>query len=380
MRINWDLIFVLFSCLLTVSVVIFFIYDYEVDLGVDESNNQQARKSYKIMLLLPTNSKDGGWSESQYNAFNGAINSLNVTSEIYENVSGDDCINFIRSFVAKGGDAVIAPSENFSKCLRKGTKEFPSIKFIGIIDPDLYPAPNLVTFDTKGYQLRYLTGIVAAAYSKSDKFAFLVNDNKPRSVRDVNAYLLGLRSVNKNAEVYLVDLKGQASNEKEVNAMYTLNSLYPEIQVFTYNFTSNYIDEFCDLLYKKCISFHVSKRELFPNSNLTSIYWSLGSFYRIMISKIINNKFVPNEYFLPLKYQVIRLAEINKDVPFNVRNEVNRYLSSFVLHDEEIFIGPIFDNKGELRVPENGKFKKNDLLYNIDWYIDGVKEVEYEPN
>ena len=52
MRINWDLIFVLFSCLLTVSVVIFFIYDYEVDLGVDESNNQQARKSYKIMLLM----------------------------------------------------------------------------------------------------------------------------------------------------------------------------------------------------------------------------------------------------------------------------------------------------------------------------------------
>ncbi len=377
-KIEWYLPCVMLACLIVVSITFGSIYFYNVKLDVEVLDRIPSPKKIKAMLLVDGAYNDQGWSQAHVDAFIEAIDQLQVIGEIHDNVQGDECYNFIKHFVEQGGDVIVAPSAKYNQCLNESVAKYPSIKFLGIIDPKLAPSPNLLTFFAKAYQVRYLTGIIAASISDSDSFGFFVATKTPESVRAINAYALGLRSVNPHAKLYVIDFNTWDAKDLEVPALDYLFEVHPDIKVLSYHMTSHYIDQYCDIMGLKCISYNISKSDNYPLSNLTSIDWNWGGFYKIILSRIINNSFEPGELLLSLRFGTVRLGHVNRMLSFVNTSLVDHKMSDFLQNKKDVFDGPLFDNQGKLRVPLGGTVSRSDLLYNIDWYVDGVEEVPYE--
>ena len=65
------------------------------------------------------------------------------------------------------------------------------------------------------------------------------------------------------------------------------------------------------------------------------------------------------------------IAPFGKNVPEDVQAKVEEIKKSLVAGELEIFKGPIYDNKGELRVAEGETIALEDLL-SMNWLVKGV--------
>jgi basic membrane protein A and related proteins len=63
-------------------------------------------------------------------------------------------------------------------------------------------ADNVGIYDGRGYQAWYLAGIVAGSMTESDALGYIAPYPIPEVVRNMNAFALGARSVNPDAEVH----------------------------------------------------------------------------------------------------------------------------------------------------------------------------------
>ena len=63
---------------------------------------------------------------------------------------------------------------------------------------------NVGTYFGRMYQPRYLTGIVAGKMTKSNIIGYVAAHPIPEVIRGINAFTLGVRSVNPNAKVHVV--------------------------------------------------------------------------------------------------------------------------------------------------------------------------------
>ena len=61
--------------------------------------------------------------------------------------------------------------------------------------------PNVSTFFGRIYQMRYLSGIVAGMQTKTGKVGYVAAFDIPEVVRGINAFTLGVRKANPDANV-----------------------------------------------------------------------------------------------------------------------------------------------------------------------------------
>lgn len=376
-RINWYLACVMLICLITVSITFFSMYFYDVDNEIEIVDYKPKPKKLKVMLLVEGLYNDHGWSQSHVDSFHTAISQIGVIGEIHDSVSDADCFNYIKYFVEQGGDVVIAPSWRYDECINKATKTYPTVKFLAIINPKLKPEPNLLTFYAHAYQVRYLTGIIAAHVSESDNFAYISSVKSPETVRGVNAYALGVRSVNPNAKIRLINLNTWDTDNLETSALKQLQEKYPDIEIVSNHISAKYIDLYCEVNGLKCISYSSSKSNLYPLSNLTAVEWDWSSFYKATLSSIRNNTFTSGNFNLSLRYDVVTLGNINPIVTYNAISQAESEMTALLKQTKDVFEGPIYDNQGKLRVHIGKTVSEHELINEMLWYVEGVEEVPY---
>lgn len=378
MKINFYLSYVMFACLLTVASTTGLIYFYDVEDEVVVSDLVKDKPLLKAMLLVDADYEDGGWAESHVRGFSEAVDQIGAISEVHDSVRNDECLYYIDDFAKRGGNIVIAPSDGFIYCLNIATKKYPNIKFLGIISDKLNPSLNLISFYAKAYKIRYLTGIIAGFSSKSDSFGYILAVKTPETLRGLNAYTLGVKLARPNAKVYVYVLGSWYGRVSSQRAMNDLLTAHPEIEVISYHVSEDGIDKYCDSHGLKTISYNISKSNKYPQSNLTSTDWNWGNFYKTVISEANNGIFEPRTIWLGIKIGAVRLGKINKNVPFDAINLVDRKYAEFLLDGKDVFEGPIYNNSGNLQIKHGDKLTNEDLLYRMDWYVDGVEELQHD--
>lgn len=378
MKINLYLFYVMFACLFTVSSTAGLIYFYDVVDDFNIADIVKPQSPLKVMLLVDNKFNDGGWSESHVDGFLEAVNQVGAIGEVHDNIRKEECLNYIDEFARRGGDMVIAPSSGYNYCLNIATKKYPNVKFLGIISDELKPSPNLITFFAKAYKIRYLAGIIAAFASKSDSFGYLVAVENPETIRGLNAYTLGIRLIRPNAKVYFYSLGSWYSQKNITTSLRKLLAQHPDIDVISYHVSSDEVEMFCDGKGIKTISYNKTKYDRFPTTNLTSIDWNWGSLYKVVIANTSNGNFEPKTMWIGLRVGSVRLGKINKTISHDAYMLVDRKISEFQTKGKDVFDGPIYDNKGNLKIKAGTKLSEEDMLYRMNWYVDGVEECKDE--
>ncbi|MGN0165827.1 MAG: BMP family ABC transporter substrate-binding protein [Lachnospiraceae bacterium] len=124
-----------------------------------------------------------------------------IETEVYFNVSIEECEDTLEEICHKGYDMIFVTSPQHNAACAKVAILHPEVK---ILNCSLNASTkHLRTYYLRTYESKYLLGIIAGAMTKTNKIAYIADYPVYGSVASINAFAVGAKTVNPDAEIYL---------------------------------------------------------------------------------------------------------------------------------------------------------------------------------
>ena len=235
-----------------------------------------------------------------------------------------------------------------------------------------YDAPNYKAYFARIYQARYLAGIVAGSMTKTNHVGFVAAMKNIQVYRGLNAFILGVQSVNPKAVVYVRWTNSWNEGEMETeNANKLIDS--SGIDVIAFHQDRAFIIEVAEKRGLYCIGNHVENNRFSPRM-LTSIAINWGIIYKDFIQDYIQKKDNANmDYWIGLEKDAVGLAFYSSEVPDSVKALVDNAIQK-IKAGYNVFSEKIVDSDGNVR-SEEGESVSDEVLHSeMEWLIKGAIE------
>ena len=311
---------------------------------------------------------DGGWTFAHNQGRKLVEKETGIKTIFKETVpEGAEIKDVIRSMIDQGATIIAATSFGYMDYVVEISKEYPDIKFLHC--SGYKRTENLSTYFGRIEQPRYLSGIVAGMKSKTNQIGYVAAFEIPEVIRGINAFTLGVRSVNPAAEVHVRWTHTWYDPAKEKEAAKAL------------------IDEKCDVIAQhqdtagpqqaaeerglSSIGYNSDMESMAPKAYMTAPIWNWGPYYVREVNKVLAGTWKSEDYWEGMKSDIVRLAPLSSNAPDGALAKVNEVKEKILNGSFNVFSGPIKDQKGTLRVPAGSALSDKDQL-SCDWFVQGV--------
>ena len=113
-------------------------------------------------------------------------------------------------------------------------------------------------------------------------------------------------------------------------------------------------------------------RELFADSYLTACVFDWEPFFRARLNDCERNRFIGKNYWGSLRTGMVALSPLTAHCDERAQQAVDEELSRLLDGSFDVFYGPIVDSHGTERVRAGENLSDEQLLYHMDWFVDGV--------
>jgi simple sugar transport system substrate-binding protein len=159
----------------------------------------------KVGFVYLTTPGDHGWTYAHERArvileekFGDQIETTYV-----ENVpEGPDATRIMRELANQGNQLIFATSFGYMDPTIKVAKEFPDTHFVHVTG--YKRSENVATSNIRFHEGRYIQGVAAGLMTKSNKIGYIASFPIPEVFMGINAFTLGLKSVNQDATVSVI--------------------------------------------------------------------------------------------------------------------------------------------------------------------------------
>jgi simple sugar transport system substrate-binding protein len=290
-----------------------------------------------------------------------------VTTKFVENVpEGADAERVIRDLVQQGSQLVLTTSFGYMNPTLKVAKQFPDVKFIHVTG--YKTAPNVATTNARFYEGRYLAGVLAAKMSKSGVAGYVAAFPIPEVLQGINAFTLGMRSVNPKASVKVIWVNSWFDPGKERDAAITL--IGQGADVMTQHTDSTAVVQAAEEKGKYAISYHSDMKKFGPKAQLAAVTHHWGAYYTKQAQAVIDGKWKSTSTWGGIKDGMVKLEAYGPAVPNDVKLFVQAKEKEIVAGTLTPFAGPLKDNLGKVRL-EKGAMS-DDGLNQMDYLVEGV--------
>lgn len=330
--------------------------------------------SFTIGVLMPGSVSEVGWNGVHYQGIKQASDELGVKVILKENVreKNGDCARAVSELIEQGVKMIILGSYNYPKEVENLIAANPKVRFYSCSSEISYS--NFFGYFARVYQARYLSGIVAALQTKSNVIGYVAAMKNSEVIRGIDAFALGVRSVNPKAKVVVAWTNSwdDVVVEKQ-NVQKLVNEKNADVIAYHQN-QLNVVEE-AEKLGVYSIAFNVSEGN-FSERVLTSITTDWKTVYKEVISDYLKKKDAENiSYWLGIEIDAVRLAFYSPIVNADARTTVQRAIEE-LKNGKEVFSGEIFDNKGHKRCGRDEIIGDASLFNYFDWLVKGVEEYE----
>lgn len=333
---------------------------------------------------------DHGWTKTHDD---GRLYLEEQVADIYTHyapsVSTTDAPSVIDEFVARGDDVIIGTSYDFLVPIQSAALRYPDRRFL--ICSGFQTGPNLGSYFGRMELAIYQAGVLAGRMTRSDRIGVVGPVVIPETVRHINAFTRGVRSVNPDARVLVRWTYAWFNPDEETIATTALVDAGADI-IFGQTDTPVPVQVSSTLMAMDggpvySIGYDNPDSCTFaPGRCLTSAYWSWGPMMTRIVESMRAGTWNPHVTIYeqmsgdPAE-SVVYLAPIDPAGPVSasVRLEVEQLVAEMTIDTEESrqypFRGGVVDNDGRTRV-EPGSLPTDEELLSMCWYVDGV----YEPD
>lgn len=336
--------------------------------GGDKKDEAAAGKT-KAAFVYVSSAKDGGYSMAhelgrQYVA----KNMPDVETSFMESVpEGADSERVINQLAAQGNKIIFTTSFGYMDPTINVAKKFPDITFLHC--SGFKTAPNVGTYFGRMYEARYVTGIVAGKQTKTNTIGFVAAFPIPEVIRAINAFTLGVQSVNPDAKVKVLWTNTWYNPSTEKQAALTLIDAGADVIAQHQNTPGP--QQAAEERGVYGIGYNVDMSANAPKASLTSAIWNWGPYYEKTIKEVQAGTWKSSAYWGGMKDKVVDIAPYGPAVTNETKKLADAAKQNIIDGKLVVFAGPLYDQTGAERVAAGQALTDKDLL-SIDWFVKGV--------
>jgi len=331
-----------------------------------ESNN------LKIGFIYVSPIADAGWTYA-HDQGRKVIEDLNVTINKVESVDeGIQSEPILEYFAKNNYDIIFATSYGYMDPVLKVAKMYPNVIFMHC--SGYKQSINVGTYFGRMYQPRYLTGILAGAMTRSNNIGFVAAYPLSEVIRGINAFTLGAKSVNPKIKVHVVWTKTWFDPKKEKLAAMSLFD--KGVDVITQHQDSPSIVIAAQKRNVYAIGYNTDMNHFAPKVHLASSVWDWSIVYKKIINQVRMKQWKSQNIWWGIETGLVDISTIYDNVPKNIKQIVMAEREKMIAGTLCVFKGPIKDQYGNIRIPNN-KIASDSQLLNMKWFTKGVQgEIE----
>ena len=317
-------------------------------------------------------STDGGFSEAHDRGkqameeyFGGTVSTL-VAENIAEDKQAVESAAI--TMIDQGASVIIGTSYGYMDTLDSLATQYPEVTFLHFSGNKMNDT-NFGNFFGAMEEPRYLAGIVAGMMTETNKIGYIAAFPYTELLIGINAFTLGVKSVNQEAEVKVVYTNAwvDAANEKAA--------------------AEALLAQGCDVLEQHCdttgpqiaaeaagayaIGYNLDSRDAAPGAFLTAPIWHHEAYYIKAVQAVMDGNFVPESYYGTMADGYVGLAEMSDLVPANVQAKVKEVQAEIEAGKFAIFVGPIKDNAGNIVVPAGTTLDRAGI-WTMNYLVEGA--------
>ena len=290
-----------------------------------------------------------------------------VETAFVENVpEGQDAERVIGELARKGHGLVFTTSFGFMNPTLRVAKRFPAVSFEHATG--YKRAANVATYNIRFYEGRYVQGAIAGRLSRSGLAGYIGSVPIPEVIMGMNAFLLGMQSINPTARLKFIMINSWYDPSKEGDAAKAL------------------ADQGCDILAQhtdspaplqvaqdrglKAFGEATDMIRFAPEAQLTSSINNWGPYYVQRARAALDGTWTSADMWGGFASGMLKMAAY-RNMPQPVAAMAGEIEAG--IRDGRIlpFKGPIKDQSGALAVPDGGALDDGRIA-SLDWLIEGI--------
>ncbi|MDL2306549.1 BMP family ABC transporter substrate-binding protein [Desulfovibrio sp. OttesenSCG-928-C06] len=327
-----------------------------------------AEKEMKLGFVYVSPVGDAGWSYAHDLARQALAEQEGISAFYMESVpEGADSERVILNMARKGYDIIFTTSFGYMDPTIKVAKQFPKTTFLHC--SGYKTADNVSNYFGRVYQPRYLTGMVAGKMTKSNQIGYVAAFPIPEVIRGINAFTLGVKAVNPDAQVRVVWTKTWYDPAMEKDAAISLLDI--GVDVLAQHQDSPGPQEAAQDKGVYSIGYNTDMSKFAPNAHLVAAVWDWVPFYLDVVKQVREGTWKAGSFWPGLETGAVNISDFGAMVPQDVRDLVNARKQEIIDGKYVVFSGPVKDQNGQVRV-EAGKVLSDQELLSMDWFVEGV--------
>lgn len=346
---------------------------------LDSLTGVSSRKKTKIAFVNSKSPEESGWTYGHEIGRNHIENVFGdaIITKAFNNIPEDEtAYDELVKVVEEGFDIIFTTSPPFINQTLKAAVEFKNVKFFNCSENMSYN--RVRTYFGRIYEPNFLVGMIAGAMTQSNHIGYVVTYPIPEVISSINAFTLGARFVNPHATVmvkWVSDYKNDCKDE-------------------CYDIDEQLIDMGADIIshqesadlttkLKNSGIYFASKDEDHKTQEyLATPVWNWGEFYEKMVRNILNGSYnrISNvlgqsdkaiNYWWGMETEVVDVFYSKSSLPRETIQSI-KFMKEMIMNGSyHPFRGPLYDNKGNLKLDEGHDLNPSDIL-TMDWFVEGV--------
>jgi basic membrane protein A and related proteins len=333
----------------------------------DVKSTKLTKDNIKVGFVYIGSINDEGYTQA-HDKGRLALEGEGIKCMYVENVPENaDCEKAIRDLIDQGCNVIYTTSFGFMDATIKVAQEYPNVKFGHC--SGYKRAANVSTYFGRAYEARYLAGIVAGMKTKANKIGYVAAFPLPECIRGINAFTLGVQSVNPNATV---------------EVMWTNTWYDPAVEKQA---ALELLNKGCDLLEQHqdstaaqlaaqekgayAIGYNTSSPDAAPKAYLTAPLFHWEVFYKNDVDTILNGTWQSRAYWEGLSSGMTSLDKLTDLCAPGTQDAVDKVQAKVIDGSLKIFAGPLSDQSGTVKIAE-GTTMTDDEIWNMNWFVKGV--------
>lgn len=322
-----------------------------------------------FIYIGPAN--DGGYSQVHDEgrlAMIEAIGADKVETIVQEEVPEDQGIESVmNAMIDNGAEIIFANSFGYMDYVEKVAKANPDVKFMHF--SGYLQGENYGNYFGRMYQPRYLTGVAAGLTTENGKIGYVAAMPTPEVIRGINAFTLGVRSVNPEATVQVSWTNTWYDPAVEKQAAEAL--LDAGVDTIAQHQDSTAPQQAAAERGAYSVGYNTDMSAANPEGYISAPVWHLGAIYTSQMQSVLDGTWKAESYWGGMDDGVIGLSEFGTCVTDETKAAVKAVQDKILAGEFDVFEGEIKDQNGDVKVAAGEKLSDADML-SMMWFVEGV--------
>ncbi len=313
------------------------------------SGGSEKGGSVKVALVLNGPADDGGWNtiwQDSVARLRAAVPSAQVT--IVPNINaGADAQRTLQTLAQQGNRLVVLTGGYADTDIARAARAFPGVRFMNLFGSQV--SSNISPFSTAIEEGRYLDGIVAGMVTRSNVLGEVGGYPIPFEARTLDAFALGVHSVNPRAKVKVLWVNSFYDPAKERQAAQALVDSGADVLVMDSNTPA--VSSVARAKNVKLVGYGITREKDAPQQWLGTFTFDWSP-YLIQWTKAVQAGDLKSQlYYEGIKEGAIGSTPWGSSVPAAAQAKAAAARRAIVDGTLNVFSGPLTDNTGRAVVP-----------------------------